>query len=284
MLFLSSHMAIKPYKFTRNYINQEVLELTVSQNVSKNNLYVDLLTGITDSTVTMQYPLNKEELHQYKEEFDTLDYLIGQYGLKDNGETRYHISNILYFIIEFRMKHEKLLKKKRSKAMAEHNVQFLQLVKGITDFQKQKVKMSFLIKSKKFTFDNSPILSEIVMNKITGILLEEVKNLHPEQWAIYKGGKPTTKRKTSDSKLRNDAVVEISKLLIIYLNEESKALCNHQPNLDKLNVNAIEGNFIYDVLTLFKLYRPTEAAAQVDKNTKLNYGESLRKLIERARK
>lgn len=270
-------------KFYEN--NQELgVELTISKSVAKHLLYIDLMVAINTDNIVIKHPLTKKEYDRYENQFKLIDSVLITHNLLNRDECQYHAANLLFFVLEFNRKYKDLLTKKEVDARLNNSIDFLKRTKPLTPTQKQNVEMSFVINGQPFTFENQPTLSEIVINKLSGVLMDNICQLYPELWELHlkRGGnaKAIKERTEADSKLQNQAVADIAKLIINYLNTESLTLRNSKAKADKITLTSKQGEFIFDLLNGLKIYEPREKERS-DKGTKEANYHGLRKLIER---
>jgi hypothetical protein len=119
--------------------------------------------------------------------------------------------------------------------------------------------MSFVINGEPFTFEDDPLLSEVVMNKLFGRMMNTLCTVYPDMWELYlkRGGNPKAvkEREKADSMLQNKAVTEITKTIIVYLKSESTKLKNIKANADKATLTSKQGNFIYDLYIWLRLLK-----------------------------
>jgi hypothetical protein len=274
---------MQPVKFYENGQERGV-ELTISNSVAKHRLYIDLMVAINKDTVVIKHPLIKKEYDKYKKQLELIDNALFDHELLSKNECQYHHANLLFFVLEFNLKYKDLLEKKAVDARLNNSIDFLKLVKPLTPVQKQNVQMSFIINGEPFTFENQPILSEIVINKLSGVLMDNICQLYPELWEAHlkRGGNSKTikERVTADSKLQNQAVADITKLLINYLNTESPTLQNNKAKADKITLTSKQGEFIFNLLNGLGLYEPRDKEKSETSGKESNY-HGLRKLIER---
>jgi hypothetical protein len=275
-------------QYVRFYKNEpeQGVELTNSHSATQGLIYFELMTEISrdKGTTTIKYPLNKKEYEKYQKQVAIIDNVLIQHDLLGKTESKYHYANLLFLIIEFNRKYKNLLADKARDARLSNDIKFLKLVKGLTSSQKQKVQMSFLINNEVFTFEDQAILSEIVINKIQGVLMNNITQLYPELWELYlkRGGNPKAamERAKAESALQNQAVADITKRIIKYLNVESNKLRDPKAKQDKITLTSKQGNFIYDLLVGLEIYEPRDKSKADTNGKEANY-HGLRKLIDR---
>ncbi|MDT3403611.1 hypothetical protein [Mucilaginibacter terrae] len=223
------------------------VELTISNSATMPRLYIDLLVAIDDDRIIIKHPLTKKEYDKYKNQLELIDSILIKHNLISKGECRYHHANLLFFVLEFNLKYKDMLADKAKDARLKNSLEFLKLVKPLSSIQKQQVEMSFVINGIPFTFEDQPILSEIVINKLSGVLMNNICQLYPKLWEenLKRDAKKIPKeRSTANSKLQNQAVADIAKLLISYLNSESPTLKNSKAKTDKNTLTSKQGEFI----------------------------------------
>ncbi|MGY3215308.1 hypothetical protein [Mucilaginibacter sp. HD30] len=264
--------------------DEQGVELTYNSTVFKKVIHWDLLTAIGDDTVTLKYPLAKKEFEQYQKQTELIHDTLIQHDLLNRRESKYHHSNLLFLLIEFNRQYKNLLADKARDARLNNMIEFLKLTKPLTPLQKQNVEMSFVINGTPFSFEDQPILSEMAINKLAGILMNNIRQLYPELWEIHlkRGGNPKAlkERAVADSTLQNQAVADIVKILIEYLNSDSQVLSNPTAKPDKVTLSSKQGAFVYDLLVALKIYDPREKSKTDTGGKEANY-HGLRKLIER---
>jgi hypothetical protein len=270
-------------KFYENRDDRGV-DLTISSSVAKHRLYVDLLYAINEDTVSIKHPLNKDEYKKYQKELELIDDTLKHHDLLAKSECKYHQANLLFLVIEFNRKYKDLLAVKAQDARLNNMIDFLKLVKPLSPSQKQKVEISLVINNVPFTFKDQPLLSEMVINKVSGVLMNNISQLYPELWEMHlkRGGniKAVKERATANSTLQNQAVADITKIFIAYLNTESDKLRNPKASTDKATLTSKQGAFIYDLLHVLKIYEPRDITKADTNGKEANY-HGLRKLIER---
>jgi hypothetical protein len=264
--------------------DEQGVELTYNSTVFKKVIHWELLTAINDGTVTVKYPLAKKEFERYQNQFYVIQDTLIQHDLLGKTESKYHHSNLLFLTIEFNRQYKNLLADKLRDARLNNIIDFLKLVKPLTPSQKQNIEMSFVINGAPFSFEDQPILSEMAINKLSGVLMNNIRQLYPELWEIHlkRGGNPKAlkKRGVADSILQNQAVADIVKILIEYLNSDSPTLKNPKATSDKVTLSSKQGAFVYDLLVALKIYEPREKSKTDTSGKEANY-HGLRKLIER---
>lgn len=274
---------MKPVEFYKNAQEQGV-KLTISNTTAVRRIFYDYLTGIDTDTITYKYPLNNKDYQKYQKELQLIDQVLVDHDLLGKEECPYHNANILYFLIEFNNKYADLIRMKQRDARLYQWIDFLKLVKPLSSLQKQNVQMSFVINGEPFTFEDDPLLSEVVMNKLSGRMMNTICTVYPELWELYlkRGGDPKAvkEREKADSMLQNKAVAEITKTLIVYLNSKSTKLKNNKANEDKPTLTSKQGAFVFDLLTTLKIYNPRDKVKLETVGKEANY-HGLRKLIER---
>lgn len=270
-------------RFYKNEFEQGV-ELTNSHSATQGLIYFELMTVLSENTTTIKYPLSNKEYKEYQKQLAIIDNVLIQHDLVSKTESKYHHANILYFIIEFNRKYKRLLADKAGDARLNNQIEFLKLVKPLTPWHKQQVQMSFIINGVPFTFEDQAYLSEVVINKLQGMLMNTITQLYPELWELHlkRGANPKAamERAKAESTLQNQAVADITKRIIKYLNVESTKLRNKKATPEKVTLTSEQGNFIYDLLVGLEIYEPRDKTKADTNGKEANY-HGLRKHIAR---
>lgn len=265
-----------------NANNVRSVRLTINNGDIAHRAHTDDLIGLDKDTATVEYFLDADKYKLYKKYEEKIDALLITYGLNRESQVRLIKSSLLFYTIEFDRRLEELKRDKARYARLDNMVQFLKIARSLSPEQIQKVEVSLLIKNQPFNLDDQPFLSEAVMHKLSGMITETIRHGYPELWDIYfKAQKPLIKeRATAESVLRNAAVVETTKRIIAYLNQNSVGLGNKKVKVGEISMTSKQGYFIYDLLTALKIYKPRDVAKNDTGGKEANY-HGLRKLLKR---
>jgi len=118
-------------------------------------------------------------------------------------------------------------------------------------------------------------------------MMNTICNVYPELWEAHlkRGVKrkgPINLISHANSILQNQAVVDITKRLIEYLNAKSLKLKDKKANEKKITLKSIHGDFIYDLLTDLGIYMPRKTKEKAEKGSKVAYYHALAKLVARS--
>lgn len=262
------------------------IELTVNNVRASGRLFTGDLIGISPKTITYRFSLTKSEYEKRQRQAQIIHSVLMSHGLIDVRENQYHLGSLLLICIEFDNKHKDLKRSQDVNERLARHIEFIRLVKHLTPLEKQKVKVTFEIKGKPIIFENDPGTSEILVNKLSGVMMNIICNVYPELWKAHLKRGVKTKAANNlvsqaQSILQNKAVADITTQLMEYLNDTSNKLKDPKAESGKTTLRRIQGSFIYDLLTELNLYKPRERKKAENGAKEVVY-QGLAKLVKRS--
>lgn len=224
--------------------------------------------------------LGKEiDYRRAQQEIDEYKGYTKAYGLSQ--ESLFHESQILYMLIDFMINKNSQINAENIKRKIHNRVYLLKQLFNLENANKYNVIITTKVNQFRYSFMDDLLLKSNVLNHLKEEISDWVKEVSPEIYGLLSSGADEEKleeaiQTQTQYQIEKMLVVELAKKILKYLNKETICLRNIE-QIDPLSVSNQQGNFVYDILTLFKIYKPQERGVSAVK-----HHDTIRKMIRRS--
>lgn len=233
----------------------------------------------------LTYPItSKKDFDLLKIELNNFKRIINDYKLTKDTESPFHESHLLHIVQEFNTK-QNLYESQRHRTYRLHNrIELLKELNTLTRDNECNYDITISKKGRsdfKYTFSGEELLKKHVLRYLTGEIKSNLKTVYKEIWGkhndSWKSFDNATLDGITDYEINQMATSNVAKKIVDYLNNETIALKNKRKASDGFSVTNKQGEFIYDILTLFGAYAPQNR--KVNEDVKVTHHSAIRKLI-----
>jgi hypothetical protein len=256
--------------------------LIVNINVLKEYALPPLLHGYKQDIGLINYFYNDNKIYlEAQAEVNEYEILVGMHKLSD--ESPYHSSHILYLLVNYITEKNLAKRKEEVKRILLNQLCLLKALLNVEDYTKYNIELFDNVGKFKYNFGTEPSLKKNVFKYIIKEVSTQLKSYNPRLYKLLISGATENQLEQAvatqtDSEIKKLLVAELAKKIVKYLNNETIVL-HHAKQTTPLSISNAQGDFIYDILTHFRIYKPKQQSKSF---SVVKHHDTIRKIIKRA--
>jgi hypothetical protein len=228
------------------------------------------------------YPYNTlKEFEGVKKEIEEYITLVGMHHLPE--DSKFHSSHILYLLVNYMGQKNVLEHQQEVKRRLHNRIYLLKRLMHLDDYKDFNIDIYDAAKGTfKYHFGAEPVLKRSVIRYVIREVTTQLRQYDRKLYSLLMSGATEDEleqavQRQTDYQINKVMVAELAKKIVRYLNNENTIL--HNPNQkDELSISNAQGEFIYDIFTVFHIYEPK----QHSNKTVVKHHDTIRKLIKRS--
>ncbi|UEG53425.1 hypothetical protein LLH06_00340 [Mucilaginibacter daejeonensis] len=214
-------------------------------------------------------------------EIKEYEMFLGMHKLTE--ESNFHGSHILYLLINYMTKLTGQEDVEEVKRKVHNRIYLLKKILHLDNFKDINIDIYDAAKGTfKYHFGTEPELKGSVLRHVIKEVSTQLRQYDVKLYKLLMGGATEDEleqavQRQSDYQINKVLVAGLAKTIVKYLNAETAILSNLNPK-DKSSISNAQGDFIYDIITHFQIYRPKQSAT----STVVKHHDAIRKLIRRS--
>lgn len=268
--------------------NKGNLILILKMSIINRYTILEYLDGYDSDIGMISFPtIGKNAKYTYitlKNEIEEFELILKNYGLLNKNESPFHSSHLLYIVQNFNKTQNQLKNQQNTNIRLSNRIELLNELNALTRESNYDYDITISKKTSafKYTFSGESLLKKQVLRYLIGEVRSHLKTAYKELWnAHFENIETSDKEKLqmlTDHELTQKAIGNVSKNIVDYLNNETIALTNKK-KVNETSLTNKQGEFIYEILTLFKVYSPQQRTT--NEAAKVNHHDAIRKLVQR---
>jgi hypothetical protein len=258
--------------FALLYLKEDViLKYTMSDELDQIEENIQAYEGIYTKL---------KDFEQAQKEIDEYNGILSMYGLAK--ESSYHGSHIMYLLLHHVTNTNYKLQIKELTRKLHNRVYLLKHLMEEDYLNKYHITIKDKKNDFRYTFENDVFLKDVVFKNLIKHAKVQVRNSAPEIYKLLIDGASEEQLEKainvrSNNEISKLSLADVIKLMLRYLNDETVSINNNE-RTDNLSITNQQGDFIYDVLTIFGIYKPKRIAG----NSAVKHHDAIRKLVKRS--